>query len=147
MTALVVAVLLALVAASAIGQRVYLRWVSGWVGGGQGSDSGAAPVAEMYLTKPIPGRVDGVDESDFSADGYVALVESGLRLTEQPGAGKTTWGAFWHEVTGYAVHRQAGSVHIEVSGSGRVQVDTGRGAVMGQWESVLETHGVPLSDR
>lgn len=130
-------VLLAVVAATSMQRRVYLRWISGWVR--------RAPV-ERLLTEPLPGGVVGLAESDFSGDGYVALVESGVRLTERPRPDETTWGAFWHDVTGYVVLRESGAVRIDISGCGSVNVDTGSGAVQDHWESVLGMKGVPPSE-
>ena len=144
--ALVVAAVPVVVAATSMQRRVYLRWVSGWVGRDQRVDAGSVLTAEVRLTTALPGRVIGVDESNFSGDGYLALVDSGLRFTEWPEAETTLWGAFWHDVTGYVVHRQTGTVWIEVSGHGSVHVDTGHGPVQEDWESILQVKGVPLSD-
>lgn len=139
----VIAVIPVAVAATSMQRRVYLRWVSGWVDRDQRARSGAEPEAERLLTEPLPGGVVGLVESHFSGDGYVALVESGIRLTERSSPEQTTWGAFWPDVTGYLVLREIGAVRIEVSGYGCVQVDTGSGAVQDHWESVLEMKGVP----
>lgn len=143
MIALVVAALLVVVAATSMQRRVYLRWVSGWVGRDHRSAAEATAAVEALLVEPLAGRVVGTTDSDFSGAGYVALVESGLQLTERPGLQGATWGAFWHEVTGYAALRHPGRVWIDVSGSGRVHVETGGGAVLEHWDAVLRTKGVP----
>ena len=141
----VIAFLPAAIAAFSMQQRMYLRWVSGWVGHHPHAHSAVGSEAEGLLTEALPGSVVGFMESQFSGDGNVALVESGVRLTQWPDLQKTAWGAFWHDVTGYVVLRENGAVRIEVSGHGYVLVETGRGAVQDHWESVLLTKGVPLS--
>lgn len=137
----VIAIIPAAIAATSMRRRIYLRWVSGWIEG----DSGAEPEAEWLLTEPLPGGVVGLVESDFSGVGFVSLVESGVRLTERAKPETTTWGAFWPDVIGYVVLPEVGTVRIEVSGCGYVQVETGSGVVQEHWETVLGMKGVPLS--
>lgn len=141
----VVVVIPIAVAATSMQRRIYLRWISGWIGRDQRARPEVKPATERLLSEALPGGVVGFSESDFSGDGFVTLVESGVRLTQRPTAEKTTWGAFWPEVTGYLVLREIGALRIEVSGCGYVQVDTKSRAVQDHWESVLGMNGVPLN--
>lgn len=137
-----IGVVLAAVAASSRQRRAYLGWMSGWVGRDQSGSSVPAPTVELVLTEPMPGAVVGRSESEYSGDGFIALVESGVRLTESPGSATTSWGAFWHDVTGYDVVGGTGVLQIEIAGRGCVHVDAENGAVQDQWETVLGSKGV-----
>lgn len=101
----------------------------------------SASTSESVLTEPLPGAVVGRSEPEYSGDGFIALVESGVRLTESPGSA-TAWGAFWHDVTGYDVLGNTGVLQIEIAGRACVHVDVGSRAVQDQWETVLGSKGV-----
>lgn len=143
--AVVIALLPVVVEGSCRRRAAYLNWVAGWVMPGMSASREAEPRAEPTLTAPVPGSVVGLMKSDFSGDGYIALVDYGVRLTERPRSTETTWGAFWPALTGYVILRDSGDLRIEVMDHSYVHIETRGRTVRGRWESILELKGVPRS--
>lgn len=141
--AVAIAVLPVMIAAKNRPQTAYLKWVAGWAKRDTRASTGLAPRIEQVLTAPVPGSVVGRVEADFSGDGYIALVDLGVRLTDQPRSTETTWGAFWPALTGYVIVGDVGGLRVEMMGHSYVHIETRSQAVRDEWVSVLDLKGVP----
>jgi hypothetical protein len=141
--AVVIALLPVMIGAKNRPRATYLNWVAGWARRDVRASTEAESRAELVLTAPVPGSVVGLIEPDFSGDGYVALVDLGVRLTERPRSTETTWGAFWPAVTGYVIVRDTGHLRVEMMGHSYVHIETRGEAVRDEWVSVLDLKGVP----
>lgn len=123
----------------------YSRWMAGWVSPSLPDRSDVVSASGLLPTDPLPGVVIGVPDGLFTREGYLALADLGIRLTELKGERTAAWSALWSELVSYVIVPESGDLRIELSGGGDVYVAMGAEVVRQRWESVLEAGGVVRS--